>query len=147
MTPPDLPPLLRDQRKVDAQHLKLLAVLHYVLAGLSLVGLAFLGLHWALMHAMMSMPHQGGNPPPQQVFAIFRWFYAFAGVFIVAGGALTLASGLCIARRKARMFSIVVAGLSCLMFPFGTALGVFTLIVLLRESVVEVYERDAVSRA
>jgi hypothetical protein len=32
------------------------------------VGLAFLGLHWALMHAMMTMPHQGGNPPPQQVF-------------------------------------------------------------------------------
>jgi hypothetical protein len=140
MTPPELPPLLRDQRKIDAQHLKLLTVFHYVLAGLSLVGLGFLCLHWAFMHVVMSMPQKSGNPPPQQVFMIFRLFYAFFGVFIVGGGALTLASGICIARRKARVFSLVVAGINCLMFPFGTTLGVFTIIVLIRDSVVELYE-------
>lgn len=140
MNSPNLPPLLRDQRKIDADHLKLLAVFHYVLAGLSLVGIAFLCLHWALMHAVMSMPAKNGNPPPAQFFAVFRWFYVFCGFFMVSGGALLLASGRCIARRKARVFSLAVAGLSCLMFPFGTALGVFTMIVLLRESVVETYE-------
>jgi len=30
-------------------------------------------------------------------------------------------------------FSLVVAGLNCLQFPFGTVLGVFTFVVLLRE--------------
>lgn len=142
MNSSSLPPLLRDQRKVDVDHLKLLAVFHYVLAGLSLVGIAFLGLHFALMHAMMSMPQKTGQPPPEQFFAIFRWFYVFCGFCMVSGGALLLASGRCIARRKARVFSLAVAGLSCLMFPFGTALGVFTMIVLLRDSVVEIYEAN-----
>ncbi len=31
------------------------------------------------------------------------------------------------------MFSIVVAGLDCFQIPFGTALGVFTIIVLSRK--------------
>jgi len=143
MTASNLPPPLRDPRSADAQHLKLLAVFHYVLAALSLAGLAFLCLHWAFLHAILSMPPKAGHPPPPPVFALFQWFYLFAGFFIVAGGVLTLISGLCIARRQARTFSLVVAGLHCLMFPFGTALGVFTLIVLLRESVVDIYgERD-----
>jgi hypothetical protein len=41
-----------------------------------------------------------------------------------------------IKRRKSRTFCLVVAGLSCLEFPYGTFLGVVTFIVLGRDSVV-----------
>jgi hypothetical protein len=37
------------------------------------------------------------------------------------------------------MFSIVVAGVNCLQIPFGTALGVFTMMVLLRDTVRQSY--------
>jgi hypothetical protein len=37
------------------------------------------------------------------------------------------------------MFSLVVTGITCLSFPFGTALGVFTIIVLTRGSVRQLY--------
>jgi hypothetical protein len=41
MTTP-LPPLPRDQRKIDADHLNLLAIFHFVGAGLAVLGILFL---------------------------------------------------------------------------------------------------------
>ena len=41
--------------------------------------------------------------------------------------------------RRARTFSLVMAGVNCLSVPLGTTLGVFTFIVLLRESVAAQY--------
>ena len=38
----DLPQLPRDQRQIDAGHLKLLMIFHFVAAGLSVLGLLFL---------------------------------------------------------------------------------------------------------
>lgn len=143
-----LPPLFRDQRKIDAGHLKLLGVFHFVLAGLSVAGLGFLFLHRALMQTVINHPEawntpKGAGPPPAEFFAIFQWFYVVMGVFIIAGGVLNAISGWCILKRRGRMFSLIAAGIDCLMFPFGTALGVFTLTVLLRDSVLEVYETGA----
>lgn len=54
---------------------------------------------------------------------------------------LTILSGVFIRRQKYRTFSLVIAGLSCLMVPFGTVLGVFTLVILSRESVRQLYLR------
>ena len=56
-----------------------------------------------------------------------------------AVGILTLISGRAIARRRWRFFSLVMAGVNCASFPFGTLLGIFTFIVLLRASVRSLY--------
>jgi len=58
---------------------------------------------------------------------------------IVLAGFTNLISGFFILQRRGRLFSLIVAGFNCLCFPFGTVLGVFTFIVLLRESVAEAY--------
>src|ERR1700693_2585376 len=135
----DLPPLLRDQRKVDADHLKMLAIFHFVGAGLALLGIGFLFLHYTLMHAVMSNPNvwagQKDVLPPQEFFAIFKWIEPVCGVFLVASDIGNSLSGLWILARKNRMFSLVVAGLNCLHIPLGTVLGVFTMMVLMRDSV------------
>jgi hypothetical protein len=142
----NLPPLMRDQRKIDAEHLKLLGILHFVVAGLTLVALGFLFLHWFFMHSILGNPemwkNQKGGPPPEQFFAVFKWFYAFFGTCIVTCGVTNAISGWAILKRRARIFSLIVAGFDCAFFPFGTCLGVFTLIVLLRDSVREVYEAE-----
>jgi hypothetical protein len=52
---------------------------------------------------------------------------------------MTILSGRFIAKRRRKLFSLIVAGLSCLSFPLGTALGVFTFIVLLRDTIPELY--------
>lgn len=141
---PELTPLLRDQRKVDADHLKLIAVFHFVLGALSIAGLGFLFLHWSFMHMIFEHPDawkgQRGGPSPAAFFAIFKWFYVIGGVFLVGGGLANVISGLLIRKRHARVFSLVIAGLNCLAFPLGTVLGVFTFLVLLRPSVEELYE-------
>ncbi len=54
-------------------------------------------------------------------------------------GAATIYSGRCIMKRRRRMLSLVMAGIMCVFFPFGTALGVFTLVLLMRPSVTELY--------
>lgn len=145
-SPTPLPPLMRDQRKTDADHLKLLAVFHWVVAGMSLVGLGFLFLHWLFMHSIFDNPsmwqNAKGPPPPPQFFAIFKWFYAFMGVMIAGTGLANAVSGWNIHRRRARMASLILAGINCLCFPFGTVLGVFTFVVLLRDSVIEAYEAE-----
>lgn len=41
---------------------------------------------------------------------------------------------------KRKRATLIVSGLNCLQIPFGTVLGVFTLVVLLRDSVREAYE-------
>jgi len=68
------------------------------------------------------------------------WGYAFGLVVILTGGVLNLLSGLFIRKRRHRMFSIIIGGLNCLHVPFGTLLGVFTILILSRESVREIYE-------
>jgi hypothetical protein len=142
----ELPPLLRDQRKTDVDHLKLLAVFHFVLAGFAVLGILFLLLHYTLMSTVMNNPDLWKNqkkPPdfdPKQFFAVFKWFYLFMGSMFLLGGIANLVSGFYLRAKRHRIFSLIVAGVDCFMFPFGTALGIFTFVVLLRDSVREVYE-------
>ena len=140
----EIPPLVRDQRKADADHLRLLSIFHYIGAGLATLGLGFLALHYLFLHAFLDNPYmwrnqKGGVPPPKEFFALFKWFYVIFGAWLVASGIANLLSGVFLGRRKHRTFSLVVAGINCVHIPLGTVLGVFTIVVLLRPSVCEAY--------
>jgi hypothetical protein len=65
-------------------------------------------------------------------------FIFFGVVFVLlcgTVGGLTIWAGRCIAQRKRYMFCFVMACIACLSVPLGTALGVFTIIVLQRPTV------------
>lgn len=140
----ELSPLPRDQRKIDANHLDILSIFHFVGAGLAVLGILFLLAHYAMMHAVFANPKmwqdQKQGLPPEQIFAIFKLFYLVFGLWFITSGVLNLISGLCLRARKHRTFSLVVGGINCLHVPLGTVLGVFTIIVLVRDSVRELYE-------
>lgn len=131
----DSPPSLTKQ---DVEHLRILVILHYVVAGLSVLGLGFLALHYLVFSFVMGQ--QQGPAPPGEFLWVFRAFYVFAGGFMLVGGILNLLAASNLRERRRRTLTLVVAGLNCLQFPFGTALGVFTFIVLTRDSVREVFE-------
>ncbi|HZR18182.1 MAG TPA: hypothetical protein VFE51_12890 [Verrucomicrobiae bacterium] len=143
----ELPPLLRDQRKVDADHLKLLSIFHFVGAGLALLGILFVLGHFTIMSAVFSNPkvweNQKQGPPPAEILAIMKWFYLAFGLWFLTSAILNLVSAFCLRARRARTFSLVIAAINCLHIPLGTVLGVFTLIVLVRDSVRELYEAEA----
>jgi hypothetical protein len=140
----ELPPLPRDQRKIDADHLKLLSIFHFVGAGFALLGILFLLAHYAMFHAFFANPklweNQKPGPPPAEFFAMLKWFYLVFAIWFGSSGVLNVVSGLCLRARKHRTFSMIVAGINCLHIPLGTVLGVFTIIVLIRDSVRELYE-------
>jgi hypothetical protein len=64
--------------------------------------------------------------------------YVWGGLF----GILTIVAGRRVARQRSRIFCMVVAAMNCTVFPFGTALGVFTLIMLSKNSVKMMYEQS-----
>lgn len=123
----------------DQEHLRLLSIFHYVVAGLSALFACFpliyviLGLIFAL--APEKMANHGQPPPP----VFLGWFFvAFGSFFILLGwafAACVFAAGRCLAKRKRLLFCQVIGGIECMFMPFGTVLGVFTLLVLTRDSV------------
>ena len=139
-----IPPLLRDQRKVDADHLKLLSIFHFVGAGLATLGVFFLLVHYTIFFSVLFNPKRWEDQKQTLAFveflANFKWFYLVFGIWFVGSGILSLLSGLFIRSRKHRAFSLIVAGVNCAHMPLGTLLGVFTIIVLIRDSVRELYE-------
>jgi len=138
------PPVTEDQRRKDNEHLGLLAVFHFVVSGLAVLGIAFLLVHYQLMSSIFAHPErwQGahGPGPPKAILDLFAWFYLVMGVMFASACLANLLSGIFLRQRKYRMFSLIVAGLDCVQIPVGTALGVFTIIVLLRDSVRLQYE-------
>ncbi len=141
--PPTQPSVTPPVRNPDADHLRVLAICHFVGVGLAIVGLGFLGLHYLVLHSVFTDPalwaNQKDGPPPAALFAMFKWFYVAGAVFMVTSGVLNLVSGLCLRARKHRTFSLVVAAFDCMHLPLGTVLGVFTFVVLLRDSVRTLY--------
>jgi len=121
----------------NEEHLRLLALFHYIMGGLTAVLSCIPLIHVAVGIAMLSGAFDGqANPPPP---AFLGWIFAGIGGVLVLGGwtmaALMIIAGRRIKLRRSRTFCLVVAGLECLLMPFGTVLGVCTLIVLLREPV------------
>jgi predicted membrane channel-forming protein YqfA (hemolysin III family) len=124
----------------DAQHLRLLSIFHYVLGGLTALLACFPLIHVGLGLAMLFSPEffhakPGEQAPPQAI----GWFFTCIGGFMfLVGQAMavcTVLAGRFIARRKRYWFIFVMAGIECAFFPFGTVLGVFTIITLSRETV------------
>ena len=60
-------------------------------------------------------------------------------------GAVTAYAGRCISRRQKYTFCLIAAGLNCMHMPIGTILGVFTLIVLTRDSVRQLFRPGTMS--
>jgi hypothetical protein len=138
MNPPSIPvPVIRDQ---DAEHLRLLSIFHYVTAGLGAFGMCFIGVHYSMMssfllHASHADKSGKGGPPPEIFMDVFKWFYLLFGVAALIGTVLNVLAAGFLARRRNRTFCLITAGLNCLHMPIGTLLGVFTIIVLNRDSV------------
>ena len=136
-------PVSPDRLDKDAEHLKLLAIFHFICAGLAGLGIGFLLLHYTLFSTFLTNPAFAGDKKlpfsPTEFFAVFRWFYLLMGALLTAGGVANLLSATWIRARRNRVGSMVVAGINCLHMPIGLGLGIFTLMVLSRDSVRRVY--------
>jgi uncharacterized membrane protein YhaH (DUF805 family) len=135
------------QSIIDEEHLNILSIGYLVSAGVSaffaLFGLLYVFIGIMMSTALTRLPSSATNPvqPPPPVFV--GWIFAVFGlVFFLSAAAMAAArfrAAWCLKHRKWRVFCMVVAGIGCLEFPYGTALGIFSFIVLGRDSVVQLF--------
>lgn len=125
-----------------SKNLRAIEVLHYVYGALTcfcglflllVVALGgFLGSNWMMENASEAPPRWLG--PMLSGIGMGLFFFA------EAIGILNIYSGRCIARRKHRTLSMVVAAFDCLSIPLGLILGIFTLVTLSDAEVKREYE-------
>ncbi len=127
-------PGLQFQVETYAGKVKALSIVWFIYAGFCLMT-GVLGLVFA--HAFLSGgfpwmrgPWTQGPFPPGWIFpAVLHFAWVF--LIIRVGLAVVAAWGLLERSQWGRVVAIVAAILSLLRFPFGTALGIWTLVVLL----------------
>jgi hypothetical protein len=137
------PTLSNAKPQTDNEQLRLLSTFHYVTGGLAAFFACIPIIHLVIGLVMVFAPQQfgpGNDKPP----SFIGWLLVgIASVIILLGwtfGLLVLIAGRCLARRKHYTFCFVMACVECIFMPFGTVLGVFTILVLSRQSVKGLFE-------
>lgn len=125
-----------------ADHIQLLGILHIVYSALIcipgivaiFIGKLFFG--WLIQF----MPQHGGPPPP-----FVGMLIVFVGWVMLIRGAVGIAAGVGLLQRAhwARILALIMGFISLISFPFGTALGIYTIWVLLSAGADQEYERMA----
>jgi len=128
----------------DAEHLRLLSIFHYVVAGMQALFALFPLIHFLVGAALVFFPDKMGEGKPGDQPAFVGFFLmGFAALWMLVGLSLavcTFIAGRSLGQRRRYMFCLIVAGVECVTcMPFGTVLGVFTILVLLRPSVKQAF--------
>ncbi|HWA84402.1 MAG TPA: hypothetical protein VG820_13250 [Fimbriimonadaceae bacterium] len=134
----DDPSWLRYQDQMNQENLRTLEILHRVYGGITAVlSCCVAGYVTFVMgiigFAISSDPHTKGPPAAMAGVFVFVW-----GAIICLIFALSIVNFLCanwLRDRRNWTGVVVVSALNCLHMPLGTALGVFTLIVVNRPNV------------
>ena len=120
-----------------SEHLRLLSIFHYILAGLD----AFTGciplFHVSIGIAMLSGAFDNGRgpPPPPIVGLLFTLVGGSISLLCWTMAVLKVLAGRWLTQHAHPRFCFVVACIECLKMPMGTLLGIFTILVLMRPSV------------
>jgi hypothetical protein len=135
-----------DDMNEDLHNLKLLSLFHYVF-GSMVAFFAFVPIIYVVMGMLaIYIPHSfdfEGETIPAFIGSIL---IILGTGLIVLGWALSaciIIAGRYLARQRHYMFCVVMAAIECIFMPFGTVLGVFTIIMLSRPAVQELFEQAA----
>jgi hypothetical protein len=133
----------------DEKNLGTLAIFHYVVGALLALFSCIFLIYVAMGVAMLCSPAGGpfdqphahtADPAPAVVAWVFIALGAGGTLFGWAMAAATIVAGRSITARRRHVFCVVVGALLCLWMPFGTILGVFTLILLTKPHVKALFE-------
>ena len=122
----------------------MLAIFHYVVAGLAAL-FSFFPLLYTTVGAVFIFAARHGTAKPGEDLPpeFLGWIFAVLGALLfligIAMAICILITGRSLALRKRYSFAFVMACIECLFIPFGTILGAFTIVVLSRESVRELF--------
>ena len=123
----------------DVEHLSLLSIFHYIVAAITALCSCLPFIHFFLGLAMAL----GWGDFRTGEASWVGWIMAgFAGAIILSGWALAIClalAGKYLGERSHYRFCFVMACVGCVFMPFGTVLGIFTLMVLMRPTVKQLF--------
>jgi zinc-ribbon domain len=118
------------RRSRVAGHVRLLGILWLALSALNAVGglVMFVLANTVFMHL-----HELPNVPPDVPAGFLHALFGTIGIIVLVKAAIGFIAGWGLLQREswARMLTIVLAFLALFNIPFGTAVGIYTLWVLL----------------
>ena len=125
-------------RRRVAEHVHLLAILWFVLGAFFLIPAVIMG----VLAAVITMP-MASEHAPKIAFVLAPGLFVVLCVLFVASAVLRFIAGWGLLKMEpwGRTFAIVMAFLALLSPPFDTALGVYTLFVLLPDAAGDEYRR------
>jgi len=132
---------------IDIEHLRLLSLFHYVNAGL-IAAMSCFFLLYVIFGVVMAINPQAFSAPSAAsassalstglVFMLvgiipmaFSWIYAAGNVWAARN----------ITQRRHYIGCMIVSAINCMNVPFGTALGISSIMVLSRDSIKSKYEQ------
>jgi hypothetical protein len=128
----------------DEQHLSQLSLGFKIYAGINAFFSCIPFIHLFIGIMMVTGRLDDGKTPPP---AAFGWFFiVFASVFIIGGWALSICSfyaGRFLKEHRNYTFCFVMSCINCVMMPFGTVLGVFSILILTRDSVKNIFDNPS----
>jgi hypothetical protein len=129
-------------RRVN-EHYQMVGILEIVYS--SLIALAGIFIVIMLRHLLpfILAQHHDGPPPPPFVLEFIMPMISIIGWLVFAKGAIGVVAGIGLLNRApwARTLTLVVAFLSLLSLPFGTAFGIYAIWVFLSSGAQREYEQ------
>ena len=128
----------------NEEHLRLLQVFHFVCAGLAALCACIPIVHLIFGLVLLLAPQAFGPSANQPPAFLGLFLVIFAGAIILLGwifAVLLAVAGRNLGRRKHYPFCFAMACVGCVFAPFGTVLGVFTIIVLSRPGVKKLFDQ------
>ena len=136
------------RRIIDEEHLRLLSIFHYIAGAITLfISLIFLAQFFLfsfifdeVMNNIMNIALVGYYEFNPDFFSLLIYLWMVLFLLFIAFGIAQIISGKYLRAKKHRIFSFIVAIINILFFPYGTILGIMTIIVISRSSVVALYQ-------
>jgi len=126
----------------DIEYLKLVSIFHYVVGGLAMLLACIPFLHLFVGVGLATGAFDATEPVARTIGVVVA---VIAVLFILSGWAFGIAlivAGRYLAAHRHHTYCLVVAAVACVFMPFGTVLGVLTIILLMRPSVRALFEGD-----
>jgi hypothetical protein len=132
------------------ENLKLLAIFHYVVAGIAALFSMFPVIHLVIGFTLLAAPETMVKPGATAaadlhlLHFVGAAFFILAAIFILCGlsfAACVAVSGWFLQKRTRYLYCMVMAGIECAFVPFGTVLGVFTIITLVKPETQQLFGR------
>jgi len=120
----------------DEDQLRLLSIFYYVAAAIAcLLSLLMIVI---LAYQYWRVSNLSGTGISFSIF--FLIVPALGLALTILMPVLLFLGGLFVSRRRHYVFCLLVAAVCCVFFPIGSALGVFTIVILMRPSVKALFE-------